>query len=598
MNLVLFRLRMVQAKKFRKIHSPRPACEDSQSSTRPSNAAEATPKRHSDDEEEGENESGNESDVANTSGHVSEVGLMRCLDIHLSRGAVSVLIGGDLFQEDENVTQEELEKKMEKLLKQQNAYRDKVFNVTHKLRATNFGQDRYRRRYWVLPHLGGIYVEGLESAEPEEMTWEEVEEKKEEGEKKDKAETRAEKEPEEKMEVEIKDEKVNGMEKNGEEMVSAEEEKKVEVNGCVDDKVVGDELPVKQTEGEVLDSDKMILEKLSNGIKEDEGDTKVNGMPEAISPKKVQSAELVAKEAEFTTESELKGAEHIVNGLSEDVKGMIKDEEVVKGEKGLVNGTAAKEEMEIKKEVVDAEEQKLRESKARFKDFLGETITKAMTQNNKSDLTGSAFRSIDSILKSDPKKSDSVPASSSASFFDAFISPSLSSSTAVSSEQMLKNLADQVSMKTASSSSSSHTTWFSLVPRTPCNKPQPPPPPVPDLDAPFSRSYSPMNPFPVLPSPALNRDSNCATPMSEISSYIMTPSANASRCSTPFQGPSRSASEASLAINPALIATFCANAADGSLINPLIKLQEAQHPEPQPIPIGRYLPVHARNPIA
>jgi hypothetical protein len=33
-----------------------------------------------------------------------------------------------------------------------------------------FGQDRYKRRYWVLPFAGGIYVEGLESAEPELMT--------------------------------------------------------------------------------------------------------------------------------------------------------------------------------------------------------------------------------------------------------------------------------------------------------------------------------------------------------------------------------------------------------------------------------------------
>ena len=27
------------------------------------------------------------------------------------------------------------------------------------------GQDRYKRRYWVLPQCGGIYVEGMESGE-------------------------------------------------------------------------------------------------------------------------------------------------------------------------------------------------------------------------------------------------------------------------------------------------------------------------------------------------------------------------------------------------------------------------------------------------
>ena len=35
----------------------------------------------------------------------------------------------------------------------------------HVMRATTFGEDRYKRRYWVLPHAGGIYVESLESGE-------------------------------------------------------------------------------------------------------------------------------------------------------------------------------------------------------------------------------------------------------------------------------------------------------------------------------------------------------------------------------------------------------------------------------------------------
>ena len=43
--------------------------------------------------------------------------------------------------------------------------RKKVFDASHKLRASSFGQDRYRRRYWALPTCGGIYLESLESAE-------------------------------------------------------------------------------------------------------------------------------------------------------------------------------------------------------------------------------------------------------------------------------------------------------------------------------------------------------------------------------------------------------------------------------------------------
>lgn len=37
------------------------------------------------------------------------------------------------------------------------------------LRATCFGQDRYYRRYWTLPRSGGVFVEGMESADPEEL---------------------------------------------------------------------------------------------------------------------------------------------------------------------------------------------------------------------------------------------------------------------------------------------------------------------------------------------------------------------------------------------------------------------------------------------
>jgi len=53
------------------------------------------------------------------------------------------------------------------MFQQQNQMRERVFTLSHKLSAMTFGQDRYRRRYWVLPKCGGILVEGLESSEPE-----------------------------------------------------------------------------------------------------------------------------------------------------------------------------------------------------------------------------------------------------------------------------------------------------------------------------------------------------------------------------------------------------------------------------------------------
>ena len=51
------------------------------------------------------------------------------------------------------------------MFQQHLSYNDKVFNVSNKLRALNLGQDRYKRRYWVLPQLGGVFVEGMETAE-------------------------------------------------------------------------------------------------------------------------------------------------------------------------------------------------------------------------------------------------------------------------------------------------------------------------------------------------------------------------------------------------------------------------------------------------
>ncbi|XP_052421645.1 bromodomain adjacent to zinc finger domain protein 2B isoform X3 [Carassius gibelio] len=71
---------------------------------------------------------------------------------------------------DQITSIEELERQIEKLSKQQTQIRRKLFEASHSLRSVMFGQDRYKRRYWVLPQCGGIFVEGLESGEgPEEL---------------------------------------------------------------------------------------------------------------------------------------------------------------------------------------------------------------------------------------------------------------------------------------------------------------------------------------------------------------------------------------------------------------------------------------------
>ncbi|XP_077993528.1 bromodomain adjacent to zinc finger domain protein 2B-like isoform X2 [Glandiceps talaboti] len=76
----------------------------------------------------------------------------------------------DVEDETEPMSVDDMDKKIEKLTRQQSQFRNKLFEASHSLRAMSFGQDRFRRRYWVLPHAGGIYVEGMASSElPEDM---------------------------------------------------------------------------------------------------------------------------------------------------------------------------------------------------------------------------------------------------------------------------------------------------------------------------------------------------------------------------------------------------------------------------------------------
>ncbi|XP_061579577.1 bromodomain adjacent to zinc finger domain protein 2B isoform X2 [Cololabis saira] len=58
---------------------------------------------------------------------------------------------------------EELEKQIEKAYKLQSQIRQKLFDSSLSLRSMMVGEDRYRRRYWLLPQSGGIFVEGMAS---------------------------------------------------------------------------------------------------------------------------------------------------------------------------------------------------------------------------------------------------------------------------------------------------------------------------------------------------------------------------------------------------------------------------------------------------
>jgi len=69
-------------------------------------------------------------------------------------------------EEDATLSAEDLQKKIERLTKLAKKKSEDHTFVNNTLRATDLGQDRYRRRYWHLAHAGGIFLEGLESAEP------------------------------------------------------------------------------------------------------------------------------------------------------------------------------------------------------------------------------------------------------------------------------------------------------------------------------------------------------------------------------------------------------------------------------------------------
>ncbi|XP_074499875.1 bromodomain adjacent to zinc finger domain protein 2A isoform X2 [Sebastes fasciatus] len=56
----------------------------------------------------------------------------------------------------------ELERQIDRLSKRQAFFRKKLLQSSHSMRAVLLGQDRYRRRYLALPHLGGVLVEGPE----------------------------------------------------------------------------------------------------------------------------------------------------------------------------------------------------------------------------------------------------------------------------------------------------------------------------------------------------------------------------------------------------------------------------------------------------
>ena len=116
-------------------------------------------KRKHDDKNDAEQKT--ETDNEDTKDQIEEL-----QDETQSSAKDSTATNGEHLDEDERLSPEELQKKIDKSIKQLNKRRDELTFVTNCMRCNDMGQDRYRRRYWHLAHGDGIYVEALESAEP------------------------------------------------------------------------------------------------------------------------------------------------------------------------------------------------------------------------------------------------------------------------------------------------------------------------------------------------------------------------------------------------------------------------------------------------
>ncbi|XP_058976147.1 uncharacterized protein LOC101892503 isoform X2 [Musca domestica] len=76
--------------------------------------------------------------------------------------------------EDNRLSADELQKKLDKIIRASLNCKEVLEKSTNQLRATCFGQDRFWRRYWRLPKAGGIFIEALESAQNDIFQYQEI----------------------------------------------------------------------------------------------------------------------------------------------------------------------------------------------------------------------------------------------------------------------------------------------------------------------------------------------------------------------------------------------------------------------------------------
>lgn len=102
-------------------------------------------------------------------GRTSDVVDISANDVTLDDDLSDLESEGTMLEEDEDnrMTADEIQRKLEKILKSSAHNKMMLEQSCNALRATCYGQDRFWRRYWHLPKTGGIFIESLESAQPD-----------------------------------------------------------------------------------------------------------------------------------------------------------------------------------------------------------------------------------------------------------------------------------------------------------------------------------------------------------------------------------------------------------------------------------------------
>lgn len=70
--------------------------------------------------------------------------------------SLSIIYHQDGQPQQEDSPESLFHKKMEELTQQHLSFNTRLGDNSKPLRALDLGQDRFKRRYWVLPNLGGV----------------------------------------------------------------------------------------------------------------------------------------------------------------------------------------------------------------------------------------------------------------------------------------------------------------------------------------------------------------------------------------------------------------------------------------------------------